>query len=451
MEKEKFMQNYNKFHFIGACGVSMSGLIKHLLLNEKAVTGSDNRAENGATELNGLGAKIYCKHSSKNAKNADVVIYSSAIKSDNPELNYAIKHKIPTVKRSELLGEILREFKTSVAVSGCHGKTTATAMIANVLINAKKDPTVFLGGEDYSFGNYRNGGKDVAVAEACEYKKNFLDVKPNISVVLNIDNDHMDAYKDMTEMLNAFTEFTKNTIAVINADDALASKIFNSTTVTFGIEKKATYMAKKLRYNNAGYTFTAYAFGRAVGTIKLKVAGRHNVYNALSAIAVCDVMNIPFFIIKRALENFKGVKRRNEYIGEFFGLNCYADYAHHPKEIEATLTAFSESGEDYVTVFQPHTYSRTKLLMDDFIKVLKDKKPLIVLKTYSAREEFDENGSAKTLFDKICEVSGENCNYVQDQIELKESLEKLAIGKKRAIFLGAGDVYDIAKNIIVQK
>ncbi len=449
MEKEKIMQNYKKFHFIGACGVSMSGLVKHLLLHGKAVTGSDNHAENGASVLNDYGAKIYGVHSAKNVKKKDVVVFSSAIKADNPELLYALKHKIPTIKRSELLGEILTEFKTSVAISGSHGKTTSTAMIANVLIDAKKDPTVFLGGDDYSFGNYRNGAKEVAVAEACEYKKNFLDIKPNISVVLNIDNDHMDAYKNMTEMLNAFTEFTKNTISVINADDVLAAKIFNSTTVTFGIENKATYMAKNLRFNNTGYSFSAYAFGRKVGTIKLKVAGKHNVYNALCAFAVGDIMKIPFFIIKSALEKFNGVKRRNEYIGEFYGLKCYADYAHHPKEIEATLTAFSENGEDYVTIFQPHTYSRTKLLMAEFVDVLKDKEPLIILETYSAREEFDENGSAKTLFNKICEVKGENCQYVQTEQSLKETVKSLASRYKRVIFLGAGDVYEKAKNILM--
>ena len=438
---------YHSVHFIGAGGVSMSALMKHLLKLGKTVTGSDVCHNSYTDELIELGAKITFKHSPLNLRRADAVVYSSAVNDSNPELVAARRKKIPIVKRSELLGEIAERYLKSVAVSGSHGKTTATAMISAIATADNKTPTVFLGGESTEYGNYLAGDDDLIVLEACEYKKNFLDITPDISVVLNIDNDHMDAYKDMRDMVCAFKSFVGNSLAVINADDVNARNIFNASTVTFGINTPATYTAKNIKLSGAGYSFTACAHGRAVGKINLSVAGRYNVYNALAAFAVTDVMRIPFRSVKSGLENFKGVKRRNEYIGEKDGLKIYADYAHHPKELKCTLETFRESGEDFITVFQPHTYSRTLNLMDSFVSVLKDAKPLIIYKTYSAREKFDESGSAKALCDNIIKVSGENCVYADTEEELIKALNVYKDKYKKAVFFGAGDIYFIAERI----
>ena len=448
MENYIFSENFNKVHFIGAGGISMSGLIKHLVSLGKTVSGSDLCKNSITEQLESIGVKMYYKHSAENVKDADAVVYTSAIADDNAELIQAKNLGVPLIKRSQLLGAIIGRFNKSVAVSGSHGKTTATAMIANVLNTAKKSPTVFLGGEYKDYGNYLKGDQNFVVAEACEFKKNFLDIKADVSVVLNIDTDHLDCYKGIKDMTASFRAFVGNSLAVINADDKNSRGIFNSTTVTFGIEKLATYMAKKIKFTEKGYSFTAYAHGLPLGRINLNIAGRHNIYNALACLAACDLLGVPFKYVKEGVESFCGVKRRNEYLGDFNGLKTYADYAHHPKELSATLKTFSENESSFITVFQPHTYSRTEILIDDFVSVLKDCTPLIIYKTYAARERYKKIGSAKYLFEKIKECSGDNVYYADTPESLKIIIENLKSDYKTAVFLGAGDIYDIVKSFL---
>ncbi len=430
----------------------MSGLIKHLLNCGATISASDICKSSITDELVSLGVKLNFQHSKSNVKNSNVVVYTNAIASDNPELVYAWKNGIKTQKRSELLGQIASGYETTIAVSGSHGKTTSTAMIANVLIQAGLDPTVFLGGEDVNFGNYRWGNGNLVVLEACEYKKSFLDILPTISVVLNVDNDHMESYNGFGDMIESFSKFTQGSVLVVNADDKKLSPIFNSTTITFGIKNSANYVAKNITSIGPNYAFSVYESGVYKGRIKLSVFGKHNIYNALACVAVCEQLKIPFLVIKSALESFKGVKRRNELIGDYNGLSCYADYAHHPSEITATLNAYQKGGKDYITVFQPHTYSRTKLLMQDFILALKDNLPLIIMDTYPAREKFDELGSAKRLYDNIfdCINDKNQCIFVKNEDELILAIKKLTSTRtRRIIFLGAGDIYQKAKNILV--
>ncbi len=448
MKEVIFNKKISSVHFIGVGGISTSALASYLLSKGFIVSGSDNVKSNLTENLKRSGAKIYYGHKENNVLGADAIIYTSAVLADNPELIKAQKEGIPCFKRSELLGEIASKFNRSIAVSGSHGKTTATGMISDVLIKAKIDPTVFIGGEHSEFNNCRLGGSDTVVIEACEYKKNFLDLKPTVSVILNVDNDHMDSYKDEKDMVAAFGQFAKDSITLVNADDINASKIFNSTTVTFGVQNKATYTAKRVKFNGKGYSFTAYAYGRALGRINLNVSGVHNVYNAIAAVAVADILGVRFSFIKSGLENFCGIKRRNEYLGDKDGLKVYADYAHHPKEILAMLNSYREQGENFITVFQPHTYSRTRILMEDFLSVLKDVSPLIIYKTYSAREEFDVRGDAKTLYERLKEVSTGKVYYIKTIKELSLAIEKEKTGKDRIIFLGAGDIYQIAKGQI---
>ena len=356
------------------------------------------------------------------------------------------RKKIPLIKRSELLGEIVSNYKRSVAVSGSHGKTTTTAMLAETFISAGVNPTVFLGGDSKSFSSYRKGGNDLVVFEACEYKRNFLDIKPSIAVVLNIDNDHTDCYKNEKEIVNAFKEFTKDSFLVINADDKHFDELFNSTTVTFGIENKANFTAKNIKYNKSGYSFTLCAYGRPVGRINLKTIGKHNVYNALATFAVAEIFNLPFVFVKNALENFSGVKRRAEFLGTFNDKTVYADYAHHPNEIKATISAFNDSGKDFIVVFQPHTYSRTKSLLSEFTSSLKDEN-VIIYKTFPAREKFDACGSEWALYEDICKFNP-NVQIVMNEDELVQKLCSENKDVKRLIFLGAGDIYDVAKRLV---
>ena len=355
MNKYILDQNGSVIHFIGIGGISTSALAKYLLKENYIVTGSDVEENEQTEKLKSLGATINIGHAAENVLGSDAVVYTSAISADNPEFLKAKSLNLPCVKRSELLGEIAKRYKNSIAVSGSHGKTTATGMISQILYTAQTNPTVFIGGEHLDFDNFKNGDGDTIVLEACEYKKNFLDITPTVSVVLNVDDDHMDCYENMSNVVEAFRKFASGSITVLNADDKNSQKIFNATTVTFGIKNKATYTADKIKYNGKGYSFTVRAYGRIMGRINLSVIGEHNIYNALSAVAVADILHIRFPFIKSGLESFKGIKRRNEFLGEKDGLNYYADYAHHPKEILATLNAFNNDGTKNVVVFQPHT------------------------------------------------------------------------------------------------
>ena len=441
---------YNKtvnLHFVGVLGVSTSALAEYFLERGYAVSGSDLVENERAKLLIKKGLKFYKGHNAKNVRGADAVIYTAAVGRENAEIRYAERKKIPLVKRSELLGAILSAYKKSVAISGSHGKTTATAMIADVLKAARLDPTVFLGGEHSEFNVYRSGKSEYIVAEACEYKKSFLDIKPYIAVVLNVDNDHLDSYGNMSEMERAFGQFISPALSLINVDDKRAKNIVGTASVTFGIENPAVYTVKNLKFNGVGYSFTARAYSRTLGKINLSVIGKHNVYNALAAVAVADMLKINFKTVKYALESFRGVGRRAEYLGKLDNLDCFADYAHHPKEIQATLSAFNETGKKVGVVFQPHTYSRTENLMDEFIIALKDY-DTIIYKTYAARESYNEKGSAKTLYDRLSEKTSKALYYADDEKQIKEKIALISGKIDTLIFLGAGDIYDSAKTLI---
>ncbi len=439
-----------KVFFIGIGGVSMRGLAKYLISRGYIVSGSDKVKTCATKELEKLGVNVFYSHCASNIANADAVVYSCAISKDNPEFCQAKKLGLPLIKRSVLLGEILNEYKRSVAISGCHGKTTTTAMLSLIMIKARQAPTVFLGGEYPSYGNLLLGNSDLAIAEACEYKKSFLDVNAKISVVLNLDNDHLDSFDGMKDVVSSFKSFIGSKLAVINADEKYINELSNCTTVTFGIDNVATYYAKDIQESVNGISFTACAYAKSYGRINLKLNGRHNVYNALASFAVSDLLGASFEAVKSGLEEFAGVGRRNEYLGEALGVKYYADYAHHPSEIRATLDAFNVLSDDYITVFQPHTYSRTKLLMGDFISAFKGLDNLIIYKTFPARERFDKKGSALTLKKNLDERVN-TCLYAQSKKELKECIELICNKnerKKRIIFLGAGDIYQIAKQIL---
>ena len=452
--KDFIFSDFLSLHFIGIGGVSMSALAKYCLNNGVIVTGSDRVRSEFSRDAEAAGVTVYYDHSKNNLSGALAVVYTSAISEDNVELVEAKRRGIPVIKRSELLGAILNKHEKSVAVSGCHGKTTTTAMLTEIFVKAKKDPTAFIGGNYPPFGNFRQGDGRYAIAEACEYRKNFLDLTPSVAVVLNIDDDHKDSFRGLRDETEAFSHFISGSLAVINADDKYAEKLFNACTVTFGIESRANFTAKRITENCGAYSFDFYAYGRKKGRVKLKIRGRHNVYNALAALAVSDISGIPFSASKSALEAFAGVKRRNERIGTFCGRECIADYAHHPTEIVALLNSYRE--EKPVVVFQPHTYSRTKYLLPEFVSALTRAEKVVIYKTYPAREKFDEDGSAERLYRELKAKEREkvdfNAYYASSPEKLKEVLSATDVlgteeNKGKILFVGAGDIYEIALNL----
>lgn len=448
METIKNIEYAGKIHFIGVLGVSMSGLAKYCLGKGIRVSGSDRAYSAEAENLSSLGAEICIGHRAENVNGASLAVYSSAVSESNAEIIAAREQGIPLIKRSAFLGGILQGYKRSIAVSGSHGKTTATAMLWEIFERAGKNPAVFLGGNYGVRGNFREGDGDFAIAEACEYKKNFLDIKPYVAVILNIDNDHLDSFGSFDREISAFGEFAEGRISVVNADDANCEKI-SLVSVTFGIINPAMFSARKIKRGGRGYNFDLYAYGRKQGRINLKTAGRHNVYNALAAAAAAQISGISFEAVKKGLESFCGVNRRNEYVGEIKGKAAYADYAHHPSELAAVLSSYIESGIKPAVIFQPHTYSRTRILMDDFVFALKESEPCVIYKTFPAREEYDAAGDGVALAEKI-NASGGKAVYAADEKTLYGMLGKF----KNAdcfLFLGAGNIYETALSFAKQK
>lgn len=432
----------------------MSALALYLKESGFEVSGSDKSKGEIVAELKRAGITVYSRHDKLNVQGCDAFVYNSAISEDNPELIYAQNCGIPIIERSKLLSYIMSCHKKSIGVAGCHGKTTTTAMIAHVFKVANLSPTAFIGAKD----GFMMGQKDYCIAEACEYKKNFLNLNPNVAVILNIGFDHADSYKDINDVANAFSIFTKDKIAVINEDDIFSEKLFGKSTITFGIDKMATYRAKYLTLGKQGYSFTLYIYGKKTCRINLKIGGRHNVYNALATCSVCHSFGMDIKTIKRGLETFNGVSRRCERMGNFNGVPVIADYAHHPTEVSALIKGFIERKKRPLVIFQPHTYSRTQSLMGEFINALSLKEEngaTIIYKTYSAREKFNYSGSGYSLYKSLCKNLKETGDpaqkvyYVNTPKKLFDNISYLLKSAKIncdcILVVGAGDIYDIFK------
>ena len=338
-----------KFHFIGIGGISMSALAQILKKNGYLVQGSDLVENDEVKILKKKGIMVFNSHSKNNIAGAEVVVYSSAIHDDNEELLYARMNNLIILKRAELLGLIADEFKSIIAVAGSHGKTTTTAMIAEIFIKANLKPTIHLGGRSNLINsNYKLGSKKFFITEACEYMDNYMYIKPDLSVILNIDSDHLDYFKTLDNIKISFEKFSKNIrnggIIVINNDDVNTEKIrINEDNASFGIKNKSDIYARDIReYYPCKFSFNVYFCGVNLGKIKLNILGKHNIYNALASILVALSFEIDFSIIKEALESFTGVERRCEYIGKINEATVYHDYAHHPKKIEKMIKVAME-------------------------------------------------------------------------------------------------------------
>ena len=433
-------------HFIGIGGISMSGLALYLKERGYTVSGSDVSENEQVCRLENYGVKIYIGHREENVEGAELVVFNSAISPDNCELLAAARKAVPLVSRVELLAEIMRGFPYSIGVAGSHGKTTATAMCMHALFNSCENVTAHIGGEDARFGNFYSGGDKFFVTEACEFKKNFLKLEPSVAILLNCDKDHLDCYEDEEELNAAFVNFaTRAKTRIVNADDAVAARV--SDAITFALnDRTADFVAEDLRSHAGKYAFTVSERGEKGVRIRLNVYGKHNVYNALAAFAVGRYYRFEPRLLAQGLEQFTGILRRFERLGKFAGAEFIADYAHHPREITAVLASAREvcAGRLFV-VFQPHTYSRTKLLFDDFLKVLCDVENLVVYKTYAAREYFDSAGSAYTLAQNL-----PNALYAESIKELQFYLKPVLSPGDMVLFLGAGDIYCAAKLLLKQ-
>ncbi len=431
-----------KVHFIGIGGVSMSGLAKYLLLKNFSISGSDILQSNETDNLQRLGVKIEFDKSCNLVKDCDVVVYTSAIKSDNKELMLAKELKKAIYSRAKLLSLILSSFNKSIGIAGSHGKTTTTSMLAHILKCANTNFTAFIGGNDKEFGNfYTTKNSQLLLTEVCEYDYNINEISPYISVVLNVDNDHLDTYKNIENLKNTFYSYLdRGTKRVVCIDDIHLSK-YPKNAITYSLNGLGDYNAKNLRQQLGIYSFDCYYKDDYLFKVELSVYGINAVKNALCAIAVAKSLDIDNNSIIKALKTFNGVGRRFEELGNINSLKFIADYCHHPTEIKDTLKTAKETFNDnYAVVFEPHTYSRTKLLFNDFITVFDGENP-IIYKTYPAREKYIKSGSAKFLASKI---SG--AKYVDNISDLLEILKGKNV--ENVLILGAGSLYDKIKNYI---
>lgn len=435
---DKLLTVYDSFYFLGIGGVSMSALAKILRARGKCVAGIDRCAGEYTEELTMSGIPVTIGESA-DISDFQVVVYTDALAENNPLIIYARRHNKLLISRGELLHEVSRLFKNTVAVAGSHGKTTCTSMIAHIFKSAEVKFTSHIGGNDLKLSNAFVGGYEYFVTEACEYKKNFLRLKPDISVILNSSADHLDCYGSAENLLKAYAEFSDNSGTTIKLYGDLPAV----DAMTFGFDDRATFCAKQVRFTGGKIFFTVFESGEELGRVCISTYGKHNVLNALAAIAVARKIGLGFDVINAGLSEFEGVKRRFERVGTYHGATCIADYAHHPDEIRATLKTVKNvcTGDLYV-IFQPHTYSRTKSFFKQFVMALSQIKRLLLYKTFPAREYYDDAGSALTLSNSL-----KRSRYGECQADIYNFL-KTVTADDVILVLGAGDIYDVFKEFI---
>lgn len=445
-----------KVHFIGIGGVSMSGLAAVLLTKGYKVSGSDSKESDVLNKLRKSGAEIYIGHKSENLKNVDLIVYTAAIPSSNPEIIEAKNKNIELMDRAEFLGYIMKGHKYNVAVAGTHGKTTTTSMLSNITLSANLDPTILVGGNvDALHGNFKIGESEYFVTEACEYKESFLKFFPYIGIILNIDADHLDYYKDINHIKDTFKKFSdlipKDGYLIGCAEDPKVQEVLNyakCNTISYGITK-GDVTASNISFNNKGCaSFTVYKNNEPLFDVSLNTTGNHNILNALASICTSIVLNIPKEAIIKGLKDCNGAHKRFEYKGEFNGATIIDDYAHHPVEIKATLnTAKLIKHNKTYCVFQPHTYTRTKTLFDEFIKCFDSSDELILMDIYAAREKDTGLVSSDELGDAI-RKTGMNCINVHSHEEAVDYLSSKVSPGDLILTVGAGDVVKVGEMLL---
>ncbi|MBN1663003.1 MAG: UDP-N-acetylmuramate--L-alanine ligase [Deltaproteobacteria bacterium] len=443
-------------HFVGIGGIGMSGIAEVLLNLGYAVSGSDLGQSDITQRLSALGAKIAVGHDAGNLREVDVVVTSTAVRADNPEVVEAHRRMIPVIPRAEMLAELLK-MKFSIAVSGSHGKTTTTSMVATVLADGGLDPTMVIGGKLGSIGsNAKMGGGSVIVAEADESDGSFLKLSPSIAVITNIDREHLDYYRDIDDIKSAFLQFA-NIVpfygsTIICADDAHCREIIplvKRKVITYGLSQPADYQAADMTFAGSSSRFSVRHGGALLGEVVLNVPGIFNISNALAAVAVARELDMAFAVICDGLSKFGGVQRRLEVKGKTGGVTVVDDYGHHPTEIKATLAAARHVWHDRVIcVFQPHRYTRTKALYQEFLSAFADADVLILTDIYPASEEPIPGVDSLNLCRGITEAGHKDATYMADAREIVEKLRAIAKPSDCIITLGAGNVWKIGEEYL---
>jgi len=446
-------------HFIGIGGVSMSGLAEIALNMGYKIKGSDAVESETTEKLTKNGIKVYIGQKAENVIGSDLVVYTAAVKKDNPEYVETKNRNLLLMERSEFMGELTKMYKETIGISGTHGKTTTTSMISLCFTNANLDPTIQVGADFKQIGgNYRVGNSPYFIIESCEYVESFLHFHPKTAIILNIEEDHLDYYKDINHIKSAFHKFAalvpKDGYVIYNADDSKcieAVQNLDCNLTSFGINNStANWTATNIKLNDTGfYSFTATNGYKSID-INLNVVGYHNIQNSLATIACADIYKIDLNIVKKSLEAFKGAERRFEYRGMINGAKVYDDYAHHPTEIKATIeSALKLPHNKIYTIFQPHTYSRTKSLFNEFVKTFTDSDCALFLDIYASRESLDTSITTQMLVDEI-NNSSENPNalYVSSFDEAIEYIKNNAKEGDIVLTIGAGTVTKISHELV---
>ena len=446
----------HRIHFVGIGGIGMSGIAEVMLDMGYQVSGSDLRLSGVTQRLASLGAMVVEGHSKGNVGEVDVVVISSAVKEDNPEVLAARERKIPLIRRAEMLAELMR-MKYGIAISGTHGKTTTTSMIGLVLSRAGFDPTIIVGGIVKSIGsNAQVGQGEYLVAEADEFDRSFLKLTPTIAVVTTIEAEHLDCYKDLEEIKKAFAEFANKvpfygSVALCLDEKGVQAILprIEKRYITYGLSSAADVQAREMAFKGLATEYEAYAKGERLGRVTLKVPGVHHVKNSLAAIVVGMELGVPFKDLAESLSGFSGVYRRFEIKGEKNGVTVVDDYGHHPTEIEATLRAAKEGfGRRVVAVFQPHLFSRTRDFHREFGSAFYQADVLVVTDVYPAREQPIPGVTGEMVAKAAKEFGHRDVHYLEDKNAVAEFLEGIVKSGDMLITLGAGDVYKIGEKFL---
>jgi UDP-N-acetylmuramate--alanine ligase len=454
------LSEYKHIHCVGIGGIGLSAIAKILLSRGFWVSGSDLKPGEITEKLKNQGALIFTDHGESNVQGADLVVYSSAVSQDNPELVAARRNGIPIATRAEVLGQLMKEFNHSIAVAGTHGKTTTTSMIALILENAGYDPTILTGGNLSAFNdNVKVGKGDFIVTEACEYMDSFLSLHPKYKIILNIDSDHLDYFKDIDHIVSSFERFARlepddGVVIAYTANPFVLSiaKNLSCRVITFGLDEQSDYYAKNIQFNSLGMpSFDLFYKGEKLGFLQLAVPGEHNIINALAAAACSRDLGVDTKHIISTLENYTGTQRRFDIIGvSKNGIRVVDDYAHHPTEIKATLAASKNvPHKNLWCLFQPHTYTRTLALFDEFANAFQLADKVILAEIYAAREKNIYKISSKELLAEIKRTHPEKeVYYFESFDEIANFVLNNGESGDLVITMGAGDIYKVAEIIL---
>ncbi len=442
-------------HFIGIGGSGMSGIAEILLNMGFKISGSDITESETVKRLKKLGAEISIGHSPENIKNPDVVVYSSAVKMDNPEIKRAKELKIPVISRAEMLAELMR-LKRGIAVAGTHGKTTTSSLIGNIFYTAGLKPTTIIGGKVFNFGTNAVLGKgEYLICEADESDGSFLKLSPEIVIVTNIDDDHLDHYKTIKNLKNAFIEFIEKIpfygFAVLCYDNPLLKQIIpdiNKRVITYGANQKAKWFFSNVEPQNGFTEFKVWHKEEYISTFKIPLKGIHNVYNSLAAIITALECGISVKKIKKGLAGFSGVERRLELKGDINGIKVYDDYGHHPTEIKATLSSINKGRGRLFVIFQPHRYTRTKILYKKFGPVFVNADFVYITEIYPASEKPIKGVTGRLIYNSVKKSGKKNVFFFKNKIEAAEDVIKKVNSGDIILTLGAGDIKTLATYIV---